>query len=122
MYRGNIHYNGGLRTNMGKNSSIWSRIRYVLRSNLIMSLLLYRLLAHTVAILHLLIIILNFLSIPFVIAYEPFYIWMPVITFLVSPLVGGTYCMYNRLENHFRRKALMPLIQNRSDFIFKQNP
>jgi hypothetical protein len=48
-----------------------------------------------------------------VILMEPFYIWMPIITMLVSPLVGGAYCLFNRLENHFRRKALLPLINDR---------
>ena len=38
---------------------------------------------------------------------------MPVITFLVSPLVGGTYCIFNRLECLFRLKAGMPLIEDR---------
>lgn len=78
-----------------------------------MKSLIYRICAHITAIVHLLIIVLNLLSVPFVIAYEPFYIWMPIITFLVSPLVGGPYCMFNRVENEFRSKAGMPLIHDR---------
>lgn len=65
------------------------------------------------------IITLNLISIPFVVAYEPFYIWMPIITFLVSPLIGGNYCMFNRLENFFRFKAGMPLIEDRMGALFK---
>ena len=76
-------------------------------------MLKYKLLAHFVATVHLLIIALNLLSIPAVIAFEPFYIWMPIITFLVSPLVGGAYCMFNRLENYYRSKAGMKLITDR---------
>ena len=79
---------------------------------------MYRIAAHIVAIIHLLIISLNLLSIPFVIAFEPFYIWMPIITFLVSPLVGGTYCMFNRLENYFRHRAGMVLIHDRVAHLF----
>jgi hypothetical protein len=62
----------------------------------------------------------NFVAIPLLIKYEPFYIWMPLITFLVSPLVGGTYCMLNRLENHFRALAGMRLIEDRIAELFKK--
>ncbi len=75
--------------------------------------------AKLVAIIHLMIMILNLISVPFVIAYEPFYIWMPIITFLVSPVIGGTYCLFNRLENHFRAKAGMSLIEDRIGELFK---
>lgn len=82
--------------------------------------LIFKLLAHITAILHLLIILLNLLAVPFVVAYEPFYIWMPIITFLVSPLVGGCYCMFNRMENHFRELAGMPLIHDRLGHLIEQ--
>ena len=82
--------------------------------------LIFKCLAHITAIVHLLIIALNLLSVPFVVAYEPFYIWMPIITFLVSPLVGGTYCMFNRVENHFRRQAGMPEIYDRLGHFIEQ--
>lgn len=75
--------------------------------------MLYRFMVHCVAVMHLIIIILNVLAVPFLISNEPFYIWMPLITFLVSPMVGGTYCMFNRLENYFRFKAFMPPIHDR---------
>ncbi len=83
-------------------------------------MLRYRLLARFVAIIHLAMIFLNVLSVPFLIVCEPFYIWMPLITFLVSPLVGGTYCIFNRLENHYRSKAGMPLIEDRVGELFKK--
>lgn len=75
--------------------------------------------AHIVATVHLLMITVNLLSVPLLIANEPIYIWMPLITFLVSPLVGGTYCMFNRLENHYRSKAGMPTIHDRVGNLFK---
>tara|TARA_R100001143_G_scaffold61233_1_gene61668 strand:- start:918 stop:1202 length:285 start_codon:yes stop_codon:yes gene_type:complete len=72
-----------------------------------------RYIAHAIAALHLIVYVLNIVSIPLVIIYEPFYIWMPFITFFVSPLLGGVYCMFNRLENVYRQKAGMPLIEDR---------
>ena len=81
---------------------------------------LYSCIARIVAVVHLLIITLNLLSVPFVVAYEPFYIWMPIITFLVSPMIGGTFCMFNRLENHFRAKAGMRLITDRVAELFRR--
>jgi hypothetical protein len=78
----------------------------------------YYYIAKAVAAVHLIIIFLNLVSVPLLIAYEPFYVWMPLITFLVSPLVGGTYCMFNRLENYYRAKAGMPLINDRIGALF----
>lgn len=66
-----------------------------------------------VAIIHVCVIFVNILSIPFVIIYEPFYIWMPLVTLLISPLTGGTYCLFNRIENYYRLKANMPKIHDR---------
>lgn len=74
-----------------------------------------RILAHIVAAIHLIMIGVNTVAIPMVILYEPFYIWMPIITFLVSPFLGGVYCIFNRLENDFRRKAGMREITDRID-------
>ena len=76
-------------------------------------MLRYYCLVKFISIVHLGMIALNIASIPFLVAYEPFYIWMPLITFLVSPLVSGTYCIFNRLENYYRYKAGMPPIVDR---------
>jgi len=73
----------------------------------------YYYMAKFVAVAHMGIILLNALAVPFLIWKEPFWIWMPMITMLVSPVLGGTYCMFNRLENHYRFKAGMPLIDDR---------
>jgi hypothetical protein len=75
--------------------------------------------AHTVACLHLFVIVLNLAAVPMLILHEPFWIWMPIITFGVSPLMGGTYCIFNRLENHYRQKAGLPLIHDRTYELFK---
>lgn len=72
-----------------------------------------KIMVYIISIIHLLMIFLNLIAIPFLIIYEPFYIWMPIITLLVSPVIGSTYCMFNRLENYFRIKAGMDIIQDR---------
>lgn len=69
--------------------------------------------ARFVAFVHIILIVLNLASIPCVILWEPFYIWAPIITVLVSPVIGGSYCLFNRLENYFRVKAGMPKIYDR---------
>lgn len=68
---------------------------------------MYKFLANLVFIIHSIMIIVNIISIPFLIVYQPFYIWMPMITVLVSPVLGGTYCIFNNLEDHFRKLAGM---------------
>ena len=78
----------------------------------------YYFLAKFVAFIHLIMIGMNIISVPFLIVTQPFYIWMPIITCLVSPVLGGTYCMFNRLENFFRAKAGMPLITDRLAELF----
>ena len=81
---------------------------------------IYRLLAHLVAGVHLLIIFGNFISIPILINVFPFYVWLPIITLLVSPVIGGTFCMFNRLENYFRNLANMPQIHDRIGHIIEK--
>ncbi len=73
----------------------------------------YYLLVKAIAAVHLVWIAVNLAAVPAMIVLAPWYIWAPLITFLVSPHVGGVYCMMNRLENHFREKANMPLIKDR---------
>ena len=66
-----------------------------------------------IAGIHMILIFGNILSVPLLVAYTPFYIWMPMVTMLVSPVLGGTYCIFNRLENFYRFKAGMPQIDDR---------
>lgn len=73
-----------------------------------------------IAGVHLIVIFGNLVAIPCLIYYQPFYIWLPIITFLVNPMVGGSYCMMNRLENHYRSKADMPLITDRLAELFRR--
>lgn len=80
---------------------------------------LYSIGVDIIAFIHILIIFGNLISVVLLVAYEPFYIWLPLITFLVSPLVGGTYCMFNRLENYFRDKAGRERIYDRFGALFE---
>lgn len=72
-----------------------------------------------VSVLHLLLLIVNTVSVAFLIAYMPFYVWVPLISLLASPIMGGHYCFLNRLENLYRGKAGMPFIVDRSLDILK---
>lgn len=80
-----------------------------------MSVFYYKLIVKLIAILHLSIIALNFISIPLIIINEPFWLAMPLITLLVSPLIGGSYCLFNVLENKYRVKAGLPEINDRTE-------
>jgi len=73
-----------------------------------------------IAAVHLMVIFGNTAAIPCLIYYQPFYIWLPIITFLVNPMVGGSYCLMNRLENHYRAKANMPFITDRLTELFRR--
>ncbi len=68
----------------------------------------YCFLVRVITIVHLGVYLVNTISIPFIMYKTPFYIWMPMLTMMVSPVLGGTYCMFNRLENYVRVKAGMP--------------
>jgi len=71
---------------------------------------------------HLMIIFGNTLCLAMVIAYEPIWIWLPLLSLLVSPFMGGTHCFMNRLENQYRIKACMPLIKDRlEEFLMRKN-
>lgn len=80
----------------------------------------YKLMAHFIATIHLILITLNTISIPLLIMYQPFYIYIPLISVLASPIIGGTYCLFNRAENKYRLLAGMPLIQDRVAELFRK--
>jgi hypothetical protein len=54
-------------------------------------------------------IVMNTLSIPFIVINTEWYLWMPLITMLVSPVLGGSYCFFNNLEDHYRQQAGLPV-------------
>jgi len=78
-----------------------------------------KIIVYFIAIVHTLLIFLNIISIPLMIINEPIWIKIPLITCLVSPVLGGSYCIFNRIENYYREKANMPQITDRLDDIFK---
>lgn len=57
-----------------------------------------------IKITHVVLMALNTISMFYLVIYEPFYIWVPMITILVSPLLGGQYCIFNHIENIYRIK------------------
>lgn len=73
----------------------------------------YIFIVNLVSSVHLALIFGNLLSIVLLIAYEPIYVWLPLITLLVSPVIGGSHCWLNRLENMYRMRVCMPLITDR---------
>lgn len=57
-----------------------------------------------VVIGHAVIILLNTLA-PFFLAFRtPWYVSVPLITALFSPVIGASYCALNQLENYFRER------------------
>jgi hypothetical protein len=60
-----------------------------------------------VAFVHSVLILGNTLAIPFILYFEPWYIALPLMTFLNSPLLGSRFCILNRLEDIYRRRAGM---------------
>lgn len=80
----------------------------------------YKFIVRIISIIHLVMIGVNCISVPLLLLNEPFWISVPLITLLFSPLIGGTYCMFNNLENHFRRKANMPEINDRTEAFVKE--
>lgn len=79
----------------------------------------YVFLVRVIEILHGLLVVTNTVSIPLLICYQPIYIWAPIISLLGSPVLGGTYCAFNRLENVYRVKAGMPTIYDQMDKLYK---
>lgn len=80
----------------------------------------YVILVRVISIGHLMLIAANFAAIPFLIVNCPIYIWAPLITTMSSPLMGGPYCIMNRLENEFRHRAGMELIEDRTAQFLKE--
>lgn len=66
---------------------------------------LYYLAAKVICGIHAVLILMNTLAIPFAMYYQPWYIWVPIVTVLVSPLLGHHYCIFNQLEDHYRVQA-----------------
>jgi len=46
----------------------------------------------------------NLVALSYVIAYQPWYIALPMLTVLGNPIIGGIQCAYNNLENVYRSK------------------
>lgn len=77
--------------------------------------------AYLIWYVHVLVILINTICIPLLAIYQPFYVSVPLITLICSPLVGGTYCLLYMFENYYRQKAGMPirLIPDPREFKFR---
>lgn len=84
---------------------------------IVMLCMINKVIVCAIVLLHNILIILNLMSIPLLIIHEPFYISLPLLTVLMSPLLGGAHCVLNNIENYFRGKADMDLIEDRTEEI-----
>ena len=77
--------------------------------------------AYLIWYVHVLVILINTICIPLLAIYQPFYVSVPLITLICSPLVGGTYCLLYMFENYYRQKANLPvrLIPDPREFKWK---
>lgn len=82
----------------------------------------YKFISRVIGTIHLILYALNIASVVMLIVKTPWYVYIPMLTLLSSPLLGGIYCIFNQLENHFRAKAGLPLIHDRfSDLFIRGN-
>jgi len=65
-----------------------------------------------VAIGHFILIAANLVAPIFLILHAPWYVAAPLITVLFSPMAGASYCAYNQLENFFRSRLGLELIEH----------
>ena len=73
----------------------------------------YKCIAKLIAVSHLLLILGNLACIVFLVGHQPIYIWLPLLSLMASPIMGGTHCYLNTLENIYREKAGLPKIVHR---------
>lgn len=81
----------------------------------------YVFMANLIAGFHLTLIFGNLVCLGLMIAFMPIYVWMPMLSLMVSPVIGGSHCFINRLENHYRLRAGMPLISDRLEEFFMRS-
>lgn len=65
----------------------------------------------SVFITHLGLYIGNILALFYIVAYEPWYMALPLITLIGNPIIGGIHCAYNNVENFYRGQLGWPLIE-----------
>jgi hypothetical protein len=70
-----------------------------------------RILFYLVVILHFVFLIFNAISLIILPFKTPFYIWLPLMTWLVALVTNPIKCMITSLENKLRKKLGMPEIK-----------
>ncbi len=74
---------------------------------------LFRFIVYAIKALHIIIGIVNTIAIPTMLIYAPWYLSIPISVILVATLTANEYeCLLTRLENKFRVKAGMPVIES----------
>ena len=62
-----------------------------------------KILGNVINYIHYVILAINAIAVPAVIIHEPFYIWVPITTLLISPLLSP-HCIVGKLVDHFKDK------------------
>lgn len=44
----------------------------------------------------------NLVALVYIVAHQPWYMALPLITLVGNPLIGGIHCAYNNIENTYR--------------------
>lgn len=73
--------------------------------------LYYKLAVRAIQAIHLVLYILCIVSIVQLIRYTPYYVYIPIIIILCGD-ENFSACIFNKLENHFRKKAKMSQIKD----------
>ncbi len=71
-----------------------------------------KLLLFFVRVIHEALIWGNFIAIPLLILLQPWYIWLPIVSCIASPLLDGVNCRMVRLENKLRKKIKLEQIKH----------
>lgn len=66
----------------------------------------------TVVVIHLVIVAINVIAIPVLLAYAQWYISVPLVTFLVRLAIVERRCPLTALENYIRKKVNLPTINS----------
>jgi hypothetical protein len=74
-----------------------------------------------IVVIHNIVIAANLLSVLLLLIYTPFYIWLPMLTLLVNPILGGKFCLMNQTENYYRKLAGLPTIKDRAEELLNRS-
>ena len=82
-----------------------------IESDIVVELILYKLLFYFVVLTHHLAILGFIISTPLILIYEPLWISLPLITWIIYLVFGKLECPHTRWENYLRGKLGKPRIK-----------